>query len=161
MKAKQRKSKNSCHVLQSLISLFINLTCLVLSCFIFCSAETLVQRHAKRAKTSTGDDPPASTVANPETIAISPEPSPRRSPQHNPKREFITHFLLASVGVEIFTANISELVVEERRQEDQPEANLDVPSSSTTQAGDGSPQGPPSICSSALRSREARMSVAT
>lgn len=46
---------------------------------------------------------------------------------------------MASVGVEIFTADINEHVGEARHKREHPEVNLDVPSSSTTPPRDGSP----------------------
>jgi hypothetical protein len=87
---------------------------------------------AKKAKTSTGDELPASTVGALEPIVISPEPSPQRSPHSSPQCESITHFPLASVGVNIFIVDITELVGEERQQGEPSEAVPDVPSPSTT-----------------------------
>jgi hypothetical protein len=102
---------------------------------------------AKRAKTLASDEPPASTVGVPETIIISPEPSPRRSPQLSPQRESITYFPLASVGVSIFSVDIAGLVEEERQQEEPLMAAPNVPPPSTTPPRDepsarGSPVEP-------------------
>ena len=86
---------------------------------------------AKRAKTSTGDEPPASTSGAPVTTETGPEPSPRRSPRHTPQREFITLFPLASAGEVIFTANILGRAGTERQQGSPARDIPDVPSSST------------------------------
>lgn len=90
-------------------------------------------------KTSTGDEAPPSMVTGPEVIVISPESSPQRSPRPSPQHEAITHFLLVSVGMEMFTADITEHAGEEQQQGEHPEMNLDVSSSSTTVPEDGSP----------------------
>ena len=98
----------------------------------------MAQRMAKKAKTSTGDEPSASTTGAPEPTTISPEPNPRRSPRRSPQREFTTHFPLASVRVCIFTADISGLAGEERQQGAPSGAVPDAPPSSTTPPRDGS-----------------------
>ena len=87
---------------------------------------------AKKAKTSMGDEPSASTVGAPETVVISPEPSPQCTLQPSPQHEPTTHFLLASVGENIFTTDITGLVGEERQQGEPLEAVPDVPPPSTT-----------------------------
>nr|XP_020167124.1 fibrous sheath CABYR-binding protein-like [Aegilops tauschii subsp. strangulata] len=47
--------------------------------------ETLTQRAAKRAKASTGAEPPASAPRTPVLVVISPDNSPRRSPRFSPQ----------------------------------------------------------------------------
>ena len=101
----------------------------------FCSdEETLAERAAKRARTSTGDEPPARPLGEPAAIETSPEPSPRRSPRRSPRlspqRESITLFPLASAGEVIFTANILRRAGAERQQESPARVIPDVPSSS-------------------------------
>lgn len=90
---------------------------------------------AKRAKTSTDDEPPASTASAPEAIIISPEPSPL----HSPQRESITHSPQASVGVCFFITDTTGLVGEEREQGELSETIPDAPPLSTTPPRDGSP----------------------
>lgn len=78
-----------------------------MSCIVFYKdAEMLAQGQVKRAKTTTGDEPQASNVADPEIVVIIPELSLRHCPQRSPNRESITHFPLVSVGVEVFIAEI-------------------------------------------------------
>ena len=79
-----------------------------------------------------GDEPTASTLGAPETIIISPEPSPERSLQPNPQREPTTHFPLASVGETIFAIDITGLVGEGQQQGGSLETAPDAPPLSTT-----------------------------
>jgi hypothetical protein len=118
-------------------------------------AETLAQRTAKRAKNSMGDEPianiidepPASTMGAPEPIIISPELSPRRSPQ----REFITHFPPTSVGVCIFATDTSEHVGEEWQEGESSEVVPDVPPPSIMPPRDESLAKLPLVSRFALR----------
>nr|XP_020186347.1 autophagy-related protein 23-like [Aegilops tauschii subsp. strangulata] len=48
--------------------------------------EMLAQRVAKRAKASTGDEPPASASRMPTLVVISPDDSPQSSPRSSPQR---------------------------------------------------------------------------
>ena len=75
----------------------------------------MAHRMAKRVRTAVEDEPATSTAPGNDVVDISPD----RSPQH----EAITHFPLASVGVEIFTADIGTGVGEEHREEERPEPN--------------------------------------
>nr|XP_020172918.1 uncharacterized protein LOC109758471 [Aegilops tauschii subsp. strangulata] len=100
--------------------------------------ETLAQRMAKRAKTSTSDELPTSTSSVPEMITIGLDPSPRRSPRLSPQHEPITHFPLASVGMCTFTANLAGFAGEEGQQEEPLRATFNRPPLSTTPPREGS-----------------------
>jgi hypothetical protein len=86
---------------------------------------------AKRAKTMAEDEPATSTAPGDDVV----DTSPRRSPQ----REATIQFPLASVGVEIFTANINTGVGEEHHEEEHPEADPTGASLSTAAPTSGSP----------------------
>ena len=95
----------------------------------------MAERAAKRARTSTGDEPPARPLGEPAAIETSPEPSPRRSsrrsPRLSPQRESFTLFPLASAGEVIFTANILRRAGAEQQQESPTRGVPDAPPSST------------------------------
>ena len=95
-----------------------------------------MERMAKRARTSTGAEPPAGTSSVQEMITISPEPNPRhsplRSPRHSPQREYFTLFPLARAGTVIFSANLPRRAGAEEQQGAPARDTSDVPPPSTT-----------------------------
>jgi hypothetical protein len=99
---------------------------------------------AKRAKTSTGDEPPAGSSNVPETSVISPELSPRRSPRHSPQRKFITYFSLTGGEASILATNIlGRAGGEEQHQGGSLKDAPVVPSPSTTPPLSASPARAP------------------
>ena len=87
---------------------------------------------AKRAKTSTGDEPPASAPRTPVFVVISPDNSPQRSPRSSPQRESNIHSSSTGVGVCILGADLAGFTGGERQQEEPLRAAPDTPPPSTT-----------------------------
>jgi hypothetical protein len=85
---------------------------------------------AKRARTAAEDEPATNTAPGDDVV----DTSPRRSPQC----EATIHFPLASVGVEIFTADISTGVGEERHEEERPKIDPTGASPSAAAPASGS-----------------------
>nr|XP_020188330.1 uncharacterized protein LOC109774021 [Aegilops tauschii subsp. strangulata] len=94
--------------------------------------ETLAQRAAKRAKASTGNEPPASAPWMPTLVVISPDDSPQRSPRSSPQRESVIHSPSTGVGVCILGADLAGFAGGERQQEEPLRAAPDTPPPSTT-----------------------------
>jgi hypothetical protein len=86
---------------------------------------------AKRARTAAEDGPATSTAPGDDVVDISPV----RSPQH----EATIQFPLASIGVEVFTANIGMGAGEEHHEEERLEADPTGVPSSTAASASSSP----------------------
>ena len=90
-----------------------------------------MQRMAKRARTAAEDELATSTTPGDDIV----DTSPRRSPQC----EATIHFPLASVGVEIFTTDMSTGAGEEHHEEERLQVDPTGTSPSTAAPASGSP----------------------
>nr|XP_040243972.1 leucine zipper putative tumor suppressor 2-like [Aegilops tauschii subsp. strangulata] len=121
--------------------------------------ETLAQRAVKRAKASTGGEPPASTPRTPALVVISPDNSPRRSPRFIPQCEFIIHSPSTGGGVRILGADLAGFAGGERQQEEPLRAALDMPPPSTMPPRGASPARAPTAEPTRTEEEEASLDV--